>query len=164
MIVLLEVLVLAVLGLLAVNIWSAMRGGDRRVEAARERPPVIDGVAERVSAEPTPGRAAALALERFEAARAELKAQYPSVFAMLGGYLNAASIHEAGGLEPAVRTMIADWTGRADVVSREQTRILADHDSEADVRAVLLAACDAEFEEEGYRKWTTWLLARFNAL
>ena len=46
---------------------------------------------------------------------------------------------------------------------RELTRLLAENESEDEVRAIVSAACDADFSQEGYRAWLTWLLGRFNA-
>jgi len=45
-----------------------------------------------------------------------------------------------------------------------QLILLAENDSEEECRAVVLAACDAEFEEEGYRAWLTWLPGQFNKI
>ena len=173
MVFLFQLLVFGVLGLLAVNLWNAFRRGGE--ESSRDgsqrqerdaRGPVIDGVARDISTsrEAGPGKAAAETLRAFENARAALKARYPSVFAMLGGYLNEHTIRENGGVEGAVRRMIEDWTGRREEVSLELTRLLAENESEEETRAIVLAACDADFEVEGYRKWLTWLLGRFNAL
>ncbi|RZO67616.1 MAG: hypothetical protein EVA70_03930 [Parvularculaceae bacterium] len=159
MIFLLQLIALGIFGLLAVNIWnSASRRRDRIDTSAGG--PVIDGEAREVG----PGHAAAETLREFEQARAAIKATYPTVFAMLGGYLNAHSIEAAGGIELAVKRMIDDWASHKDEVVRELTTLLADNHEETEARAIVLAACDAEFEQEGYRKWLTWLLGRFNAL
>jgi hypothetical protein len=82
---------------------------------------------------------------------------------MLGGYLNAHSIAEAGGLEAAVDRMVADWSGRRKEVEAELVRVLAENPEEQDVRAILLSCCDAPFDGEGCRDWVIWLLGRFNA-
>ncbi len=159
MVFLFQLLVLGVFGLLAVNIWNGLRrGGDDSV--SHDKGPIIDGTAEPVG----PGRAAAETLRAFENARSDLKAQYPAVASMVGGYLNAHTFDMHGGVEGAVMKMIEDWAPRADEVQRELTRLLAENEAEEDVRAIILALCDADFEEEGYRKWATWLLGRFNAL
>lgn len=154
-------LVIGIFGLLAINVWTALRQSGRGQVDRSEGGPVIDGTAEEVTA---PGRAAAETLRRFEDVRQELKAAYPAVFSMLGGYLNAHAIEEAGGIEASVAQMIEDWQSRGAEVSRELTRMLAENEQEAEVRAIVLAACDADFEQEGYRKWLTWLLGKFNSL
>ncbi|MEO1015679.1 MAG: hypothetical protein AAFX08_10880 [Pseudomonadota bacterium] len=160
---LLQLLVIGVLGLLAMNIFNAWRGNvGGRVER-RPSGPIIDGVAEEVADE-KPGAAAASALKDFENATAALKSAYPSTFAMLGGYLNAHAIEQAGGVEAAVKTMIEEWAGRREEISSELTKLLAETEHEEAARAFVVAACDADFELEGYRKWLIWLLGRFNAL
>lgn len=155
---LLQLIILGIIVLIGFQIRNAMRGGDARVE--RRGAKTIEGAARDVS---SPGKAAADTLKDFENARAELKLNYPAVFAMLGGYLNSHTIGETGSLESAVREMVADWRGRADEVSRELTKVLAENETEAECRAIILAACDASFEDEGYRAWLTWLLGQFNA-
>lgn len=112
----------------------------------------------------TPAMDAAAALRGLADAQAALKARYPAVFGMLSGYLNAHSIESAGSLELAVDQMIADWGGRRDQVKGELVRLLAENESEEAARAVVLSACDATFEQEGYRNWLIWLLGRFNAM
>lgn len=97
-------------------------------------------------------------------AQAALQARYPTVFGMLSGYLNAHSIEQSAGLEGAVQQMIADWSGRRAQVKEELVRLLAENPEEQDVRAIVLSACDATFEQEGYRDWLIWLLGRFNAM
>ncbi|MBY0422896.1 MAG: hypothetical protein K2Q06_11380 [Parvularculaceae bacterium] len=111
-----------------------------------------------------PALDAAAALRGLADAQAALKSRYPAVFGMLSGYLNAHSIETAGSLESAVKQMIADWGGRRDQVKGELVRILAENESEEGARAVVLSACDATFEQEGYRNWLIWLLGRFNAM
>ena len=123
-------------------------------------PPASGGTA----LDATAAQHAAAALRDLSTAQAELKAKYPSVFGMLSGYLNAHSIEAAGGIEGAVRQMLADWTGRRDQVKGELVRLLAENESEEEARAIVLSACDATFEHEGYRNWLIWLLGRFNAL
>lgn len=112
----------------------------------------------------TPAQTAAEALRGLADAQSALKARYPAVYGMLSGHLNAHSIESAGGLEAAVRQMIADWSGRRDQAKGELVRLLAENESEEEVRAIVLSACDATFEQEGYRNWLIWLLGRFNAL
>lgn len=154
---LIQLAILAIFVILGMQIYNAMKGGGGRVEKRDGK--VIDGVARDVS---SPGKAAASTLKEFENARAELKSRYPAVFAMLGGYLNSHTIAETGSLEATVKEMIADWKGRSDEISRELTKLLADNETEEECRAIILAACDATFEEEGYRAWLTWLLGQFN--
>lgn len=159
MIVILELIALGIFALIAVNLWKSFagRGAPRDAESGT----VIDGTAEEVK---TPAAEAARLLRDFENVRAELKGRYPATFAMLGGYLNSHTIAEHGGVEGAVREMIADWTPRREDAQRELTKLLAENDTEDEVRAVVTAACDAEFDREGYRAWIIWLLGRFNAL
>ncbi len=154
---LLQLIILGIIVLIGFQVWNAMKGGRGQIERHDAR--TIDGSAEEVS---SAGQHAADTLKDFEDARAQLKAAYPSVFAMLGGYLNSHTINETGSLEGAVKEMIADWKSRSDEISRELTKLLADNDTEEECRAIVLAACDAEFEEEGYRPWLTWLLGQFN--
>lgn len=155
---LLQLIILGIIVLIGFHVWNALK--DPRVEN-RERGTMIDGTAREVS---SPGKTAAETLKNFENVRAQLKNRYPAVFSMLGGYLNAHTINQSGSLEAAVKEMIADWTARRDEVARELTKLLAENDSEEEVRAIVLAACDAEFEQEGYRAWLTWLLGQFNDL
>ncbi|MBI1392007.1 MAG: hypothetical protein GC152_04620 [Alphaproteobacteria bacterium] len=166
MIFLLQLLVLGVIGLLAVNLWKAFMSGERSLSDRKASSgPIIEGRVEEVAGGgDSPGRAAAETLKAFENAREAARATYPSLFAMLGGYLNAHAIERAGDIEAAVRTMIEEWSGRRAEITEELTRLLADNKDEAEVRAIVVAACDAEFELEGYRKWLIWLLGRFNAL
>lgn len=112
----------------------------------------------------TPAQHAAEALKGLADAQNELKSRYPAVFGMLSGYLNAHSIEAAGGLESAVRQMVTDHAARGEQIKGELVRLLAENDSEEEVRAVVLSACDATFEQEGYRNWLIWLLGRFNAM
>ncbi|MEM9014408.1 MAG: hypothetical protein AAGB02_04800 [Pseudomonadota bacterium] len=142
--------------LIGFHLWNAGKANGR---LERGDPNVIDGKATDIS---TPGKAAASALRDFDNARARLQQEYPSVTAMLGGYLNAHAIGNAGSLEAAAKEMIADWVGRREEVARELTRLLADNTSEDEVRAIVVASCDAEFDQEGYRAWLTWLLGQFN--
>ena len=159
MAILFQLIILGLLTLIGFQVYNMIRGNGNR-PITRDGGKTIDGVAEEVT---SPGRNAADTLKRFENARAELKKSYPAVFAMLGGYLNAHTIGESGSLEIAVKEMIADWTSRHDEVMRELTKLLAENETEEECRAVVLAACDAQFEEEGYRAWLTWLLGQFNA-
>lgn len=111
----------------------------------------------------SPAQNAAEHLRELSNAQADLKARYPVLFAMFGGHLNSAAIAETGGLESAVRAMVADWSPRRDEVKDELVRVLAENPSEEEVRAVILSCGDATFEEEGYRSWLIWLLGKFNA-
>jgi len=163
MILLVQLLLFAAFIYVCLQVFKTISGDNPRIERRERRPDgdIIEGTARDVS---TPAKAAAETLREFENLRSDLRARYPSLFAMLGGYLNESSIHEAGGIEAAVRRMLDDWAGRSDEVSRELTSLLADTETEEETRAVILAACDAELDQEGYRKWATWLLGRFNAL
>lgn len=160
MIAVLELIALGIFALIAVNLWKAFTGGAPPV-AERERGPIIDGRAEEVK---TPAAFAASLLREFENVRAELKARYPTTFAMLGGYLNSHTIGEHGGVEGAVKEMIADWAPRREEAMREISRLLAENESEDEVRAIVTAACDADFSQEGWRAWLTWLLGRLTAI
>lgn len=157
MIAILDLIALAVFVLIAVNIWKALQG-PRRTGAL----PAPEEA--KIPVETSLGKAAAKVLREFENARAELKAHYPATFAMLGGYLNSHTIAEHGGVEGAVTEMIADWSPRRDEVMRELAKLLAENGTEEEVRAIVTAASDADFDREGYRAWLTWLLGRFNAL
>lgn len=159
MMAILELVALGVFALIAVNLWKAFTGGAR--VAQNDQGPVIDGRAEEVK---SPAAHAASLLREFENVRAELKGRYPATFAMLGGYLNSHTLAEHGGIEGAVKEMIADWTPRRDEAMRELTKLLAENDTEDEVRAIVSAACDADFSQEGYRAFLTWLLGRFNSL
>jgi hypothetical protein len=152
MIAVLELIALGVFALIAINLWKAM--------LAQRRPGAL---APPASADAAPAARAAHSMREFENARAELKARYPTMFAMFGGYLNRHTIAENGGVEGAVREMIADWAPRRDEVMRELAILLAENETEEEIRAVVMAASDAEFDQEGYRAWVTWLLGRFNA-
>lgn len=153
---LLQLIILGIFVLIGFQVWNMMKGGGR---LEQHKSKTIDGVARDVS---SPGKTAADTLKEFENARADLKSRYPSVFAMLGGYLNSHTIGETGSLEAAVKEMIADWRARNEEISRELTKLLAENETEDECRAVVLAACDATFEDEGYRAWLTWLLGQFN--
>lgn len=155
---LLQLAVLGIFALIGLQVWNAVKSKSA-IEPRGAK--TIDGAARDVS---SPGKAAASTLKDFEDAQAALKSRYPAVFSMLGGYLNSYAIGEAGSLEAAVKEMIADWEARAEEVSRELTKLLAENETEAEARAIVLAACDAEFEQEGYRAWLTWLLGQFNHL
>ena len=160
MIAILDLLALALFAYVAMNIWRAIRRGQRSEvrEMRRDRDgPIIEGSAEELR---SPAAEAASSLRDFERARADLKQRYPATFAMLGGYLNTHTIAEHGGIEGAVREMIADWAARRDEARRELAKLLAENETEAEVRAIVTAACDAEFDREGYRAWLTWLLGR----
>ncbi len=160
MIAILELIALGIFALIAFNLWKAFTAGSTPV-SQKERGPIIEGRAEEVK---TPAAYAATLLREFENVRAELKRRYPATFAMLGGYLNSHTMAEHGGVEGAVKEMIADWTPRRDEAMRELTRLLAENATEEEVRAIVNAACDADFSQEGYRVWLTWLLGRLNGL
>jgi len=159
MIAILELIALGIFAVIAFNLWKAFAGAARVPK--KSAGPIIEGRAEEVK---SPAAYAASLLREFENVRAELKGRYPATFAMLGGYLNAHTLAEHGGLEGAVKEMIADWTPRRDEAMRELTKLLAENDAEEEVRAIVSAACDADFSQEGYRAWLTWLLGRFSGL
>lgn len=156
MIALIDLLILAALAFVGFQIWRGLRGGSAKGPGG----PVIEGRAER---ELSPARAAAEHLRELSNAQAGLRARYPLLFGMLGGYLNSHSIAEAGGLESAVARMIDDWSPRREEVKAELVRVLAENPEEADIRAVVLSSCDATFDAEGYRDWLIWLLGRFGS-
>ncbi len=160
MIAILELIALGIFVMIAINVWKSFQKGGAHVTEDR-RGPIIEGRAEEVK---SPGAYAASLLREFENVRGELKSRYPATFAMLGGYLNSHTVAEHGGLEGAVKEMIADWTPRREEAMRELTKLLAENDTEAEIRAIVAAACDADFDQEGYRAWLTWLLGRFNAI
>lgn len=159
MIALVDLLVLAGIAFVGLQIYRSVTGGGRA-----RRPsggPIIEGRAE-TRAE-SPARSAAEHLRELSIAQSELKARYPILFSMLGGYLNAHSIAEAGGLESAVARMITDWTPRREEVKAELVRVLAENPEESDVRAIVMTSCEASFDDEGYRDWLIWLLGRFGS-
>lgn len=162
MIVILELIALGVFALIAISVWRTIRGPRREPHYTGALPTPDD--AKIPLPELSPGKAAAEALRAFENARAELKARYPAIFAMFGGYLNRHTIAEHGGIEGAVREMIADWAPRREEAMRELAKLLAENETEEEIRAVVMASSDAEFDQEGNRAWLTWLLGRFNAL
>jgi hypothetical protein len=82
---------------------------------------------------------------------------------MLGGYMNAHTIAEAGSVEAAARQMIGDWGPRREDAARELTRLLAENESEEEVRAIVASACDLDLGKGGYRAWVAWLLSRVSA-
>ncbi len=149
MIYILELLALVIFGLIAFNIWKSVTGAQRRLPAGA-----------RVAL--SPGRQAAEALGAFDNVRAELKARYPATFAMLGGYMNAHTIAEAGGVEAAAREMIADWAPRREEAARELTLLLAENATEDEVRAIVASACDLDLGGESVRGWLAWLLSKLS--
>ena len=159
MIIILQLIPLGILALVGVSIWNGVE--DRGALPPAADGPTIDGHTDDLM---SPGKRAAALLRAYENERANLKQHYPALFAMLGGYLNAHTISEHGGIEGAVKEMLEDWRARSDQASRELTKLLAENDTEEECRAIVMAACDADLEQEGYRKWLTWLLGRFNAL
>lgn len=152
MIYILELLAVVIFGAIAFSIWRSVTGNRRLGAPSRN-----DGNAL------SPGRQAAEALGNFDNVRAGLKARYPATFAMLGGYLNAHTISEAGGVEEAAREMIADWAPRREETARELTMLLAENESEMEVRAIVTAACDLDLGADGYRAFLAWLLSRLSA-
>ncbi|MEL6369507.1 MAG: hypothetical protein AAFY84_16845 [Pseudomonadota bacterium] len=151
----LQLIAMGIFILIGVTIWNGMKRG----RLTQDSPPA--GLDHGDGADLSPGQHAAETLREFQTVQAELKKAYPAVFAMLGGYLNSHSINSAGGLEAAVQEMITDWTPRKDEINRELTKLLADNVTEEEARAVVMAACDAEFDQEGYRAWLTWLFGKF---
>lgn len=152
MIYILELLAVVIFGLIALNIWRSFNN-PRRTGAlpSEDRVPL------------SPGREAAEALGNFDNVRAGLKARYPATFAMLGGYMNAHTIAEAGGIEGAAREMITDWAPRREEAARELALLLAENETEEEIRAVVAAACDLDLGAESYRAWLAWLLAKLSA-
>lgn len=148
---LLELLAVVIFGLIAFNIWRTYASPRRTGALPGEAWPAL-----------SPGRQAAEAISVFDNVRAELKARYPSTISMLGGYMNAHTIAEAGSIESAARQMIDDWAPRREDAARELTRLLAENDSEEEVRAIVAAACDLDLGEGGYRAWIAWLLSRLS--
>jgi hypothetical protein len=150
MIYFLELLAVVIFGLIAFNIWKSVFGGRGRLPGAT-RPSL------------SPGRQAVEALSAFENVRADLKGLYPATFAMLGGYMNAHTIADAGGVESAAREMISDWAPRREEAARELTRLLAENETEDEVRAIVAAACDLDLGGESMRGWLAWLLSQLSA-
>ena len=150
------VALLLVLLLIAQFIFGFGLFASRSLPAAREARLPLPGA--------SPAQHAAEALKGLADAQAELKSRYPALFGMLSGYLNAHGIEAAGGIENAVRQMIADHASRREQIKGEIVRLLAENESEEETRAIVLSACDATFEHEGYRNWLIWLLGRFNAM
>ncbi|MFN3958611.1 MAG: hypothetical protein ACK4NP_01715 [Parvularculaceae bacterium] len=149
MVYILELLAVVIFGLIAFNIWKSVAGGRPKLPAAK-------GTAL------SPGRQAADALAAFDNVRADLKAHYPATFAMLGGYMNAHTIAEAGGVDAALREMISDWAPRREEVARELTRLLAENESEDELRAILAAACDLDLGEESVKAFLARLLSKIS--
>jgi hypothetical protein len=158
MIVLLQLIALGLFALIAVNIRNGLKRGGASPIEPRGRGTTIEGTAREL----TPAARAAMLLREFDNARSELKGKYPAIFAMLGGYLNHHTLVDVGGVEAAVDEMIADWAPRREEAMRELTRLLAENETEEEVRAIVNAACDATFDQEGYRAFLTFLLGRFN--
>ncbi len=155
MVFLLQIIALGVFILIGLQIVNGLRGRDLEREE-RDALPSPSSV--------SPAGAAAAALRELENVRADLRARYPVLFSMLGGYLNDHTMREAGSIEAAVEEMIDDWSPRREEAAKEIVRVLSENPDEDELRAIVLAASDADFEEEGYRAWLTWLLARFNKL
>jgi len=151
MVYVLELLAVVIFGLIAYNIWRSVTGPQRTgALPADERVPL------------SPGRQAAEALGNFDNVRSELRARYPAVFAMLGGYMNAHTIAEAGGVESAVREMLADWLPRREEAARELALLLAENDTEEEARAIVAAACDLDLGTDAYRAWLAGLLSKLS--
>ncbi|MFN0025245.1 MAG: hypothetical protein ACKVS5_15245 [Parvularculaceae bacterium] len=151
MIYVLELLAVVIFGLIAFNIWRSTRGPQRTGAL-----PSVDRTML------SPGRQAAEAIGAFDNVRSELKARYPATFAMLGGYMNSHTVAEVGGMEAAARQMIGDWSARREEVARELTRLLAENESEEEVRAIITAACDVDLDTDGARAWVAWLLSKLS--
>jgi hypothetical protein len=152
MVYILELLAVVIFGMIAFSVWRSF-AGPRQIGAASRKDPTLL----------SPGREAAEALGNFDNVRAALKARYPATFAMLGGYLNAHTIADAGGVDGAAREMIADWAPRREEAARELTLLLAENESEEEVRAIVAAACDLDLGAEGYRAFLAALLSRLSA-
>ncbi len=156
MIYILELLAIVIFGLIAFTIWRSLAGPRAGQNQTGALPSDV-----RIPL--SPGRQAAEALGGFDNVRSELKARYPAIFAMLGGYMNAHTIAEAGGVESAAREMLADWGARREEAARELSQLLAENESEEEVRAIVNAACDLDLGNDGYRAWLAWLLSKLSA-
>ncbi|MEL7486151.1 MAG: hypothetical protein AAGJ87_02920 [Pseudomonadota bacterium] len=155
MIILLQLIAVGIFILIGLQIWNGSRSprldADDHVDLPRP-------------SSASPAGEAADALRALETARADIRGRYPILFGMLGGYLNDEAMREAGGIELAVKEMIDDWTPRKKDVVEELLKVLSENPDEDEIRAIILACCDATFEEEGYRAWLTWLLGNFNKI
>ena len=154
MIILLQLIAIGIFILIGMQIFKGMRAGS---QIAREEQPPLPSPSSQ-----SPAGSAVAALRELENVRADLRARYPVLFGMLGGYLNEHTIREDGSIEAAVKEMIDDWSSRREEVAREIVKVLNENPDEEEVRAIVLACCDATFEDEGYRNWLTWLLGKFN--
>jgi len=155
---LLFVLVLAIFVMVTVQVISG--NGDKRVskDDKLRLPGVVKGQ-NTISASKT-----AILRQELDMAEGQLRAEYPVLNRMLGGYCHGEALYEKGGLEAAVKEMVMDWQAERETVIQEISRVLADNPDEVTVRAIINACCDAEFEEEGYRNWLVWLQGRFGEL
>jgi len=155
MAILLQFIAMGLFILIGIQIYNAFREPRLGREARGQLPASSAG---------SPAGGAAAALRELENVRADLRTRYPILFGMLGGYLNEHTMREAGSIEAAVQEMIDDWASRRDEVTKELSKVLYENPDEEEVRAIILASCDATFEDEGYRTWLSWLLRKFNAL
>ncbi|MEO1251255.1 MAG: hypothetical protein AAFW81_02770 [Pseudomonadota bacterium] len=155
---LLQIIVFGILIIIGLQLWNARKGGGDGARTANSSSKTIEGTAEVVQ---PPGQSAADNFKQFETARAELKARYPAVYSMLSGALNAHAIEEKGSQDAAVTAMIDEWSARRGVVRRDLTKLLAENETEEECRAVVVAVCDAELTDGGYRAWLNWLHEQF---
>lgn len=154
MIILLQLIAIGVFILIGMQIFNGLRRGS---QITHDEDPAVPNPSSQ-----SPAGSAAAAFRELENVRADLRARYPVLFGMLGGYLNEHTIREDGSIEAAVQEMIDDWSPRREEVAREIVKVLNENSDEEEVRAIILACCDATFEDEGYRNWLTWLLSKFN--
>ena len=102
MIVLLQLIALGVFILIGMQLFNAGRAGRVSHDARTPLP-----------SSSSPAGSAAAALRALENVRADLRARYPAVFSMLGGYLNEHTIREDGSVEAAVEEMIVNVGSKA---------------------------------------------------
>lgn len=157
MIILLQLLLVAGLVLIVLQIVKILRGEGANTPVLNV-PSDVNAVSEQ-----SPAKRVLGALNTLEIARSELKKEYPAALAMIGGYLNSHTVIDAGSSDAATATMIKEWSDRSDEVRRDLAKILADYESDDEVEAVIVAVCDLELERGNYRAWLTWLLAQFTA-
>ena len=153
MVILLQLIAIGLFILIGIQIFNSLRGTDGPSTRQISEQPSPSSV--------SPAGTAVAAFRALENVRADLRARYPVSFSMFGGYLNEHTMQEAGGVEGAVAEMVEDWSPRRDEVIAELTSMLNDNPDEEELRAIILAACDATFEDEGYRVWLSWLVDKF---